>query len=161
MWYTAEPCPCPSLPINGSTDCNDSHLAGAGSRVTYSCNSGYYLVGSGSRTCQQSGNWSGTAPTCVLGEIFHCMHKHYVCNVIWCSIQYHIVGCKCPTAPSNGYTRYCTRTDPVGSGVSYSCNSGYTRIGSFYRYCQRGGYWSGTQPLCQKSEYTTIIIRYD
>ena len=159
--YTAEPCPCPSPPSNGSILCNESDLAGAGSRVTYSCHSGYYLVGSGSRICQASGNWSGTDPTCVLGEIFHCMHKCYVCNAIWYLIQYHIVGCTCPTAPLNGHTRFCTDTDPVGSDVYYYCNSGYTRIGSSYRFCQRGGYWSGTHPLCQKSEYTTIIIHYD
>ena len=75
LLVSAEPCPCPSPPNNGSINCNESHLAGAGSIVTYSCNSGYYLLGSGRRTCQASGNWSGTTPTCVLGEIFHCMHN--------------------------------------------------------------------------------------
>ena len=60
-------CPCPSSPTNGFTSCNESHLAGIGTRVTYSCNSGYTLSGSSYRTCQRSGSWTGTAPTCVKG----------------------------------------------------------------------------------------------
>ena len=32
--------------------------------ATYSCNTGYNLVGDSTRTCQATGNWSGSAPTC-------------------------------------------------------------------------------------------------
>ena len=64
---TVKPCPCPPSLTNGFTNCNESHLAGTGTRVTYSCNSGYYLSGSSYRTCQASGNWTGTAPICVKG----------------------------------------------------------------------------------------------
>ncbi len=35
-----------------------------GSRATYSCDSGYLLVGDVSRTCQSSGTWSGNEPFC-------------------------------------------------------------------------------------------------
>ena len=36
-----------------------------GSTVTYTCNTGYLrTAGSSSRTCQSSGLWSGTHPTC-------------------------------------------------------------------------------------------------
>ena len=61
-------CPCPSSPTNGSTNCEESHLADAGRNVTYSCNSGYILSGNSNRTCQGSGNWTGTAPICVKGD---------------------------------------------------------------------------------------------
>lgn len=36
-----------------------------GSSVTFSCISGYGMDGSGQRTCQQSGVWSGQQPRCV------------------------------------------------------------------------------------------------
>ena len=35
-----------------------------GDRASYTCNSGYELVGQSTRTCQNNGQWSGDAPTC-------------------------------------------------------------------------------------------------
>ena len=35
-----------------------------GQTATYSCNTGYNLVGSSTRTCQATRAWSGSAPTC-------------------------------------------------------------------------------------------------
>ena len=35
-----------------------------GENATYSCNTGYNLVGDSTRTCQATGNWSGSEPTC-------------------------------------------------------------------------------------------------
>ena len=32
--------------------------------ATYRCNTGYGLVGNRTRTCQATGNWSGSVPTC-------------------------------------------------------------------------------------------------
>ena len=55
---------CGSLtdPVNGSVN----HTAGTtfGQTATYSCNTGYELVGNSIHTCQASGNWSGSVPTC-------------------------------------------------------------------------------------------------
>ena len=55
---------CGSLtdPANGRVD----HTAGIslGHTATYSCNTGYNLVGDSTRTCQATGNWSGSEPTC-------------------------------------------------------------------------------------------------
>ena len=55
---------CGSLtdPGNGSV----THTAGTtfGQTATYSCNTGYNLVGDSTRTCQATGVWSGSAPTC-------------------------------------------------------------------------------------------------
>ena len=49
-------------PANGRV----SHTAGTTfeQTATYSCNTGYNLVGGSTRTCQASGAWSGNAPTC-------------------------------------------------------------------------------------------------
>ena len=40
----------------------DQTLVGA--TATYTCDTGYTLNGNNTRTCQASGTWSGTAPTC-------------------------------------------------------------------------------------------------
>ena len=49
-------------PVNGSV----TLTAGTTFRQTaiYSCNTDYNLVGNSSRTCQATGEWSGSAPTC-------------------------------------------------------------------------------------------------
>ena len=50
---------------------------GVGAIATYSCNSGYGLVGQASRTCVSgggtTGTWSGTQPTCE-GKNLHSLH---------------------------------------------------------------------------------------
>ena len=49
-------------PANGQV--NLTAGTSLGQTVTYSCNTGYNLVGDSTRTCQATGNWSGSAPTC-------------------------------------------------------------------------------------------------
>ena len=49
-------------PANGQV----SHTAGTtfGQTATYSCDTGYNLVGDNTRTCQDTGVWSGSTPGC-------------------------------------------------------------------------------------------------
>ena len=49
-------------PANGQV--NHSSGTTFGQTATYSCNTGYKLVGDSTHTCQATGNWSGSAPTC-------------------------------------------------------------------------------------------------
>ena len=64
MYNTLLTVDCGSLPdpANGSVN----HTAGTTFRenATYSCNTGYDLVGNSTRTCQAEGNWSWSEPTC-------------------------------------------------------------------------------------------------
>ena len=66
---------CSSLanPTNGQV----SHTGGTtlGQTATYSCNTGYNLVGDSTRTCQSTGVWSGSTPTCqgVFVIVLHCV----------------------------------------------------------------------------------------
>ena len=55
-------------PSNGSV----THSAGTtfGENATYSCNTGYNLMGDRTRTCQATGEWSGSTPTCQ-GMLLH------------------------------------------------------------------------------------------
>ena len=51
-----------SAPANGQVDLTSGTTFGQ--TATYSCNTGYNLVGDSTRTCQATGVWSGSAPTC-------------------------------------------------------------------------------------------------
>jgi len=59
---TAMDCSSLTDPSNGQVN----HTAGTtfGENATYSCDTGYNLVGDSTRVCQATGNWSGSAPTC-------------------------------------------------------------------------------------------------
>ena len=64
--------PAPKAPENG-------HQSGSGttfgSRVTYTCNQGYYLQGDNRRTCMANGQWSGVTTRCT--------RKQYICWTCW------------------------------------------------------------------------------
>ena len=55
-------CADPGTPTNGQRSLSSSTTYN--SVVTYTCNVGYTLQGSNSRTCQSSGKWSGSVPQC-------------------------------------------------------------------------------------------------
>ena len=52
--------------LNPLADGQVSHTAGTtfGQTATYSCDTGYNLVGDSTHTCQANGMWSGREPTC-------------------------------------------------------------------------------------------------
>ena len=50
-----------SDPANGVVDQPSNSV---GTVAIYDCNEGYLLVGSDTRTCQESGEWSGEEPGC-------------------------------------------------------------------------------------------------
>ena len=54
--------------INGSISC---YLGPSNDDIcNVTCNKGYVLSGSDTRTCQDDGNWSGTDGSCKLGTIY-------------------------------------------------------------------------------------------
>ena len=54
---------CPNLepPENGEVVLSGRRV---GDNATYSCNIGFELTDSAIRTCLETGNWSGSVPTC-------------------------------------------------------------------------------------------------
>jgi len=64
---------CPSLdpPTNGMISCTlgDGDTANPGESCSFSCNDGFELRGSDTRTCQNDRSWSGTNTTCVRGKL--------------------------------------------------------------------------------------------
>ena len=51
-------------PSNGTVTLTGTTL---GSMATYECDDGFILMGLSQRTCNNSGEWNGTAPTCEPG----------------------------------------------------------------------------------------------
>ena len=54
-------CGDPGTPTNGQRSLSSTTY---NSVVTYTCDVGYTLQGSNSRTCQSDGQWSGSVPQC-------------------------------------------------------------------------------------------------
>jgi CUB/sushi domain-containing protein len=94
-----------------------------GTVIRYRCMDGYELIGSSSRSCLLSGQWSGKKPVC----------QKETCN-------------RLPN-PKNGYRIGDGLS--VGKFVAYVCKDGYKLIGIRSRSCLASGQWSGTQPVCQ------------
>ncbi len=109
--------------------------------ATYTCNTGYTLSGSSTRTCQTNGLWSETAPTC--GEFYQsksiAMYMHLQ--------RPYAVLCPELSQPSDG-TVTITSGAPGGRAI-YTCNTGNNLIGSSTRFCLISGIWSGNAPTCQ------------
>ena len=63
---------CPGLtdPNNGTITCSpgDNGVPSYEDTCSFTCNTGYELTGSDTRTCQSDGSWSGTEAMCRRGE---------------------------------------------------------------------------------------------
>lgn len=161
---TCDPVDCGPLtaPTNGSVSTPTTTY---GSTATYSCDAGYALTGTSTRTCQATTAWSDTAPTCTLimtgcspnpcangGTCTPSGASGFTCDcsgaVGWtgstCSTP---VTCSGASAPTNGAVSSSSTT--YNSSVTYSCNAGYTLVGSSSRLCQADGSFAGTAPTCQ------------
>eukprot|EP00795_Rhopilema_esculentum_P000716 gene716-10430_t len=112
-------CDYPGIPQNG--DMVGSSLA-YGSKVHFSCKTGFKLVGDSVRLCLESGKWTGANPVC----------QEIVCGD--------------PGTPANGAKHGNDYT--FGKLVGFDCKPGYSLRGSILRKCQDTGKWDGVQPVC-------------
>ena len=93
------------------------------SSATYSCDVGYDLVGTATRTCDTEGAWDGSAPACA----------PIVCD----SLQ----------APDMGNVTL-TNGGRYPSVANYSCDTGYALTGTETQSCATNGSWDGSAPAC-------------
>lgn len=121
-------CGNPGAPTNG-IKIGTNHSYGAS--VQLACYSGYTLVGSQKRTCQNTGQWSGTQPSC------------------------QIVACGDPGALTNGFRIGDKFT--YGESVIYDCDAGFKLQGSIIRKCEMNGQWSGTAASCNVSNCGSVL----
>ena len=62
FYLIADPCPTLSDPLNGDIECTGPQVTDQS--CSYSCQNGYNLTGSVSRTCQPDHIWSGDPTSC-------------------------------------------------------------------------------------------------
>ena len=94
-----------------------------GTNVHYECEKGYLLSGSANLTCDQSGQWTASPPSC------------------------DPVRCPTPLEDLNS-----VRTGSVfeyGRMISYACNEGYSMKGHPLLTCLEDGRWSQEFPICE------------
>jgi len=68
-----------STPSNGEiTSCSSGRVGVGyeGDTCSFTCNTGYELTGSDTRTCQSNGNWSGSDDVCRRGEWY--TYSYYI-----------------------------------------------------------------------------------
>ncbi|XP_014203613.1 sushi, von Willebrand factor type A, EGF and pentraxin domain-containing protein 1 [Copidosoma floridanum] len=95
-----------------------------GSVIEYACPSGHMLLGERERTCEPSGFWSGSPPSC------------------------KFVDCGSLEEPENGTIDLSEGRTTYGAVAEYSCKENYTLVGDSKRRCGDGGLWSGHKPQC-------------
>uniref|UniRef100_A0A8C3I1H3 CUB and Sushi multiple domains 2 n=1 Tax=Chrysemys picta bellii TaxID=8478 RepID=A0A8C3I1H3_CHRPI len=102
------------------------------------CDPGYYYTGQRVIKCQANGTWSigDPMPTC------------------------KIISCGDLPTPPNG-NRIGTLTI-YGATAIFSCNTGYTLVGSRVRECMANGLWSGTEVKClgRLRHYFYLLLFY-
>ena len=70
MYLLLVSCPSLSEPSNGMINCSlgDDGVPSYEDTCSFTCNTGYELTGSESRTCQSDGSWSGSNAVCSRSE---------------------------------------------------------------------------------------------
>ncbi|XP_052129856.1 uncharacterized protein LOC113208025 [Frankliniella occidentalis] len=97
------------------------------SRVLYSCQDGFRMLGRALLTCDIDERWNGPPPKC------------------------QAIECEEPTAIPNGRAVLKTNSTRVGSVVEYGCSTrGYKLLGPKTITCLPTGQWSQDPPVCKE-----------
>ena len=69
LLFTIANCSTLNFPMNGMINCSlgEDNITSYEDTCSFTCNTGYELTGSDTRTCQSNGNWSGSDAMCNRG----------------------------------------------------------------------------------------------
>uniref|UniRef100_A0A663F9D4 Sushi domain-containing protein n=1 Tax=Aquila chrysaetos chrysaetos TaxID=223781 RepID=A0A663F9D4_AQUCH len=114
-----------------------------GSKVNYTCDKGYKLIGGSQRTCEISGtrvSWSGDAPVC----------QRIVCDPP-------------PDIPHGRHSGQSMDTFSYADVVTYTCDAGHLLAGEPSIFCTTAdgehGVWSGPPPRCGGRALRCVGVR--
>lgn len=141
LCFVVVDCGDPGAPSNGNRSFVDTL---EGSVVTYSCNSGFELVGNRTQICEltpDGASWSFTRPQCMCMVFTQYYQEMYLYSNIVPAVR-----CGDPGTPVNGMT--VVTSDAVGSTATHSCNDGFNINGVSDRTCLSNGSWSDSLPSC-------------
>ena len=67
--------------------------------------------------------------------------------------------CLCPSKPANGsMLSNCSGYQSFGSYLYFSCDPGFHQSsGDTTRRCSPGGTWSGSDLVCEKGQFSTLL----
>ncbi|XP_077973714.1 sushi, von Willebrand factor type A, EGF and pentraxin domain-containing protein 1-like isoform X2 [Styela clava] len=156
-------CPSPKEIHLGSVSSTGTKY---GDVSTYSCDSGYEIIGEAIRTCEAKKRWSGRVPSC--GDINECDYEDSCHRKASCTNSIGSYSCACVYGwKGDGHS--CREINCGGAGslqfgsiqgnnfklggiVRYSCDYGYRLEGTDERTCLEDDTWSGEMPVCVKVE---------
>ncbi|XP_028924309.1 C4b-binding protein beta chain isoform X2 [Ornithorhynchus anatinus] len=116
-------CPNP-LVANGQRSPPEQGPVAEQETVSFTCDDGYVLKGSGSSQCLENHTWSPPLPTC------------------------RTTNCPSPKKPAHG--QFTANDLTSGSTVTYHCEEGFQLVGRLSRKCVDGE-WSGEEPICEEA----------
>ncbi|XP_040897150.1 P-selectin [Toxotes jaculatrix] len=135
--------PCPLLanaPQHGRMNCTHPHSPFSyDSHCNFECNEGFWLRGTPTMTCNNSGHWSQDLPTCqpVQCEAIHTLTLALSMN---CS---HPLG-----------------NFSFGSQCLFTCEDGFFLNGTKELLCSSSGFWSDSLPNCTGMPVGTTMLMH-
>ncbi|XP_044156812.1 E-selectin-like [Bufo gargarizans] len=121
-------CESPAVPENGAMDCSSNgEMLPYNATCHFICNEAFILVGNPRIHCLTPGQWSAESPKC------------------------GAIRCEQPQEPENG-SMSCfggKEVSPYNSTCNFSCDDGFTVVGSPSIQCSATGQWTEKPPKCE------------
>ncbi|XP_072295250.1 E-selectin-like [Eucyclogobius newberryi] len=126
---TAVECPALQNQSNLNITCGNFSFGGS---CSFSCATGFNLVGAKTTTCTSSAEWSDSVPFC------------------------HAVQCPAIPEMENAIVNCEGDANAYGNSCRFSCLPGYDLVGTKELTCTSSAEWSGTVPYC-KARYCPVL----
>ena len=140
-------CSNPSSPSNGAVTSAGNSV---GDTATYTCNTGFELIGYAEATCTLStdGNSASFMPAQpICRRKFSMVHACYIYRLLFSAL------CTNASSPSNGEAT--SAGNSVGDAATYTCNTGFELIGQAVATCTlstngNSASFLPAQPICRR-----------